>query len=325
MTNNPTAANTNLYTGTTTMGEGVSYVLQYRYTNSAINGWVYDYAEDGGPNWNNNNSYRRSLTWPVTASEIVTNLPAVYFNDVAPNDVLSAPTPVTFSVDMNGAVGSEGYAFQTGDNVYINGSFFAGTTSPWFPYPNYYAWSTTNNFTMAPYGSAYEMIQEGNSTIYTNTILVPAGTPIAINYAYGIDPASFALGGPQEDEAPAADPHFRVIRSTGANPYVMPVDTFSTNSPYQEPFFNNVAIMVAGDTSGGDLSIGKTVGSTAPVTWLGRPGAQLQTASSLSGPWTSHPETDGANWTAGSSSANGLVSQTNWPAAGSTFFRLVKP
>jgi hypothetical protein len=168
------------------------------------------------------------------------------------------------------------------------------------------------------------MIQQGSSTIYTNTVLVPAGTPIALNYRYGIDPSGL-LGGPVQNEAPAATPHFRVIRSTGLSPYAMPADTFSTNQPYQEPLFNNVTIQVAGNTSGGDLNIGKAVAGAVPVSWLGRPGAQLQTAASLAGPWTNHPETDGTNWTTGSSSANGLLSQTNWPSAGTTFFRLVKP
>jgi hypothetical protein len=324
MTNNPSAANTNLYTATTKMSEGVAFVLQYRYTNSLINNWVYDYAADGGPDWNNNNNSRRSLTMPVQASVLVSNLPTVYFLDLAPEDVLSAATLVTFSVDMNGAVGSDGTVFGPGDNLYINGSFFGGTTTPGFPYPNYYAWSGGSPPVSAPYGAAYEMVQQGSSTIYTNTVLVPAGTPIALNYAYGIDPGAI-LGGPLQDEAPAATPHFRVLRSTGLSPYVMSTDTFTTNQPYQEPLFNNIAIQVAGNSAGGDLSIGKAVAGNVPVSWLGRPGAQLQTAASLAGPWTNHPETDGTNWTAGSSSVNGLVSQTNWPSAGTIFFRLVKP
>ena len=324
MTNNPSAPNTNLYSATITAGEGSPYVLQYRYTNSIVNGWVYDYAADGGPDWNNNNNSRRIINLPVTSSVLTTNFPVVYFNDLAPDDVLSAATPVTFSVDMNGAVGSDGHVFAAGDNVYINGSFFGGTTTPWLPYPNYYAWSGGSPPVSAPYGTAYEMVQQGSSTIYTNTVLVPAGTPVALDYAYGIDPGA-VLGGPVQDEAPAATPHFRVIRSLGTSPYVMPKDTFSTTNVYQEPLFDNVDLEVGGNTAGGDLGIGKASGGTVPVSWLGRPGAQLQTASSLAGPWTNHPETDGTNWTAGSSSVNGLVSQTNWPSAGTTFFRLVKP
>ena len=324
MTNNPTAPNTNIYSGTVVMAENTPFILQYRYTNSLVNGWIYDYADDGGPDWANANNYRRIITMPVTPSNLITNLPAVFFSDLPPDDVLSAATPVTFSVDMNGAVGRDGHVFAAGDNVYINGSFFGGTLTPGFPYPSYYAWSGGSPPVSAPYGTAYEMMQQGSSTIYTNTVLVPAGTPIALNYRYGIDPGG-VLGGPVTNEAPAVAPHFRVVRSTGSSPYVMPTDTFSTNNAYQEPLFDNVDLEVGGNTAGGDLSVGKLSGGTVPVSWLGRPGAQLQTASSLAGPWTNHPETDGTNWTAGSSSVNGLVSQTNWPSVGTTFFRLVKP
>ncbi len=324
MTNNPAAGNTNLYSATTTMGEGQIYVLQYRYTNSLANNWVYDYAADGGPDFANANNSRRSLGMPITSSVLSSNLPTVYFDDLAPEDVVPVAVPVAFSVNMSGAVGSDGHVFAAGDNVYINGSFFGGTATPGFPNPNYYGWSSGLNPQAAPYGAAYEMIQQGSTMIYTNTVLVPAGTPVALSYAYGIDPGGF-YGGPVNDEAPAATPHFRVIRSLGTSPYMMPTDTFSTNAPYQEPLFNNVIIGVAGSTAGGDLTLGGSVGGLAPVSWLGRPGAQLQTASSVSGPWTSHPETDGSKWTAGSSSTNGLVSQTNWPPVGETYFRLVKP
>ena len=36
----------------------------------------------------------------------------------------------------------------------------------------------------APAG--YQMIQLGSSTVYTNTIIVPAGTPVALAYQYGM-------------------------------------------------------------------------------------------------------------------------------------------
>jgi hypothetical protein len=97
----------------------------------------------------------------------------------------------------------------------------------------------------------------------------------------------------------------------------MPQDTFGNQ--YHEPFFNFSA------KAGGQLKIGTPSGGTVPVTWLGRPGAHLQSTTNVTGPWTDHFETDGTNWSAGFSSTNGLVSQTNWPTAGTTFFRLVKP
>jgi len=63
-----------------------------------------------------------------------------------------------------------------------------------------------------------------------------------------------------------------------------------------------------------------------PVTWLGRPGAHLQVNSSLTGgAWSDVAGTDGTNNVTGSFGTNGFVSQTNWPASGNGFFRLVKP
>jgi len=103
------------------------------------------------------------------------------------------------------------------------------------------------------------------------------------------------------------------------------VDTF-TNQPYVEPFFSTGNIGANGSLSGGNLSIGAPVAGKTPVSWLGRPGAHLQSATNLGGPWTDYPNTDGTNWTSGVSTANGLLSVTNWPAAGSmNCFRLVKP
>ncbi len=120
MTNNTAAPNTNLYSGTTNVPEGISFIYQFRYTNSFINGWVYDYAQDGGPTYFNNNSYRRTVTVPVTSTLLNTNFPAVYFDDLAPDDCLPAATAVLFSVDMSGAVATNGYVFQLrlGSRIY---------------------------------------------------------------------------------------------------------------------------------------------------------------------------------------------------------------
>jgi hypothetical protein len=327
LTNNPAAPNTNLFSALVSMGEGVTFVLQYRYTNSSYNGWVYDYAKDGGPNYVNNNNYRRTFELPITPTVLTTNFPAVYFNDLAPDDYLPAATPVLFSVDMDGAVETNGQAFVPGtDSVYINGMFAGATPS----FPNsmngtsqyWYPWSGGDNLQGAPAG--FQMIEEGTSTIYTNTVILPAGTPVALSYQYGVDPDSL-YGGPLENEAPSASVHYRAVRSTGLKPYVMPTDTF-TNQPYVEPFFSTGNIGANGSLTGGNLTVGAPVAGKVPVSWLGRPGARLQTSTSLNNPaWQNISATDGTNWTAGYSSTNGFVSVTNWPSSGSTFFRLIKP
>jgi len=113
-------------------------------------------------------------------------------------------------------------------------------------------------------------------------------------------------------------------QNVGANPYVFATDTF-TNTPYVEPIFSDGNIGGYGSPVGGNLTVGQPVAGKIPVSWLGRPGAQLQSTTILTGPWTNNPATDGTDWTAGFSSTNGFVSVTNWPAGGKMFFRLVKP
>jgi hypothetical protein len=324
LTNSLVAPNTNLYSATVIVGEGVAYTVQFRYTNAYTGAWVYDYGQDGGPNSANNNNYRHNFNFPVTGAPLYTNL-NYYFNDLAPDDYLPQDTAVQFSVNMNGAVGNDGHPFAVGtDNVYINGMFAgatpsqpsptAGTSQLWYP------WSSGITPTAAPDG--YQMIQVGSSTVYTNTIILPKGTPVALSYQYGMDYVD--AGGPVENEAINTLVHYRGVRSTQFNPYVMPTDTFSAN-PYVEPFFSTGNIGANGSLAGGNLTVGTPVAGKVPVSWLGRPGANLQSASSLSGPWQNITATDGTNWTVGSSSTNGFVSVTNWPSSGNTFFRLVKP
>jgi len=74
------------------------------------------------------------------------------------------------------------------------------------------------------------------------------------------------------------------------------------------------------------LSVGSPMAGQVPISWLGRPGAQLQVGTNLlGGTWRSLAATDGTNWVTGFSSTNGFVSTTNWPASSNAFFRLVKP
>jgi hypothetical protein len=318
LTNNPSAPNPNVFSGPTVMPEGTAVIIQYRYTNSLVaGGWVYDYTGDAV--YNNNG--RRTITLPVTTTSIATNYPVAQFLDLALGDYLPVPTPVLFTVDMTGTVGTDAHVFDPeSDAVYINGMFANGGG---IPYPqSWYAWSGGVNPVSAPAG--YQMMRVGTSSIYTNTIVIPAGTPVAISYQYGIDPGSIN-GGPLENEAPSGANHFRVIRSTALNPYVLPTDVF-TNQPYLEPVFapgNLYEFM--GTPGGGNLNVGTSVGGNIPISWLGRPGAHLQMATLLTGPWQDVAGTDGTNAATGTVTPNGLMTTTNWPAAGNTFFRLVKP
>jgi hypothetical protein len=297
MTNDPAAPNTNIYTISSPISSGVGSTInyQFRYTQLSSGTTVYDHL-NGANGGNNNRQYS------VVSS---TNVPPVVFNDAKLDDYLTRPTPVFFSVDMSGAVGTDTHVFNPSqDNVYINGQF-----------ANWYAWAGGINPAPAPPG--YQMIEQGLSTIYTNTIIMPAGTPVSFAYKYGMD-ASAANGGPADNEAGFAQNHFRVVRSTAMNPYPMPPDTFGNQ--YGEPFFSSA------NTAGANLAVGAPTAGKIPVTWLGRPGAHLQVTTNLTGAWQDLNETDGTNWVSGSNNpTNGFVSQTNWPANGKTFFRLVKP
>lgn len=297
LTNNPNASNTNIYSSPAyAAGVGSSINYQFRYTELNNGNIVYDHAN--GANGGNNN---RFFVVPNVSS---TNVSAV-FNDASLTDYLTQPTPVLFSVNMNGAVGTDAHTFNPSvDAVYLNGQF-----------ANWYAWAGGVNPAPAPAG--YQMVEQGFSMIYTNTIIIPAGTPVAFNYKFGMDPNNLN-GGPLDDEAASGQNHYRVVRATAFNPYVMPTDTFGTM--YGEPFFN------ANSTGGANLAVGKPVAGKVPVNWLGRPGAHLQVKTNLlSGTWQDIVATDGTNWTSGYSSTNGFVSQTNWPASSKAFFRLVKP
>jgi hypothetical protein len=297
MTNDPAAANTNIYTVSApiTSGNGSTINFQFRYTQFGTGNTVYDHL-NGANGGSGNHQYF------VVGS---TNVPAIMFNDAELSDYLTHPTPVFFSVDMTGAVGTDSHPFNPSqDNLYINGQF-----------ANWYAWAGGINPSPAPAG--YQMIEQGLGNIYTNTIIMPAGTPVSFEYKYGMDENAIN-GGPADNEAGFAQNHFRVVRSSAMNPYTMPTDKFG--SPYREPFFNS------GNPSAAQLTAGAASNGTVPITWLGRPGARLQVATSINGTWQDVFASDGTNWISGfNNPTNGFVSQTNWPVSGNALFRVIKP
>lgn len=291
-------SNTNIYYGTNTFtGLPNSVGSAYKFTEN----------DPGLPAGYNGYEQVNNRSFNLLTANGLLLLPVVRFGDYDASDYLPEATAVFFSVDMNGAVGTDAHVFNPAvDSVYINGQFanYNGQVGSWYP------WSG-----VAPTG--YQMVQQGSTMIFTNTIIMPAGTPVGFEYKYGMDPNS-GYGGPIDDEAGFNTNHFRVVRATALIPYPMPTDTFGNQ--YREPLFS------ATSTGGANLNIGNLVSGKVPVTWLGRPGAHLQVSTTLaSGTWQDIFETDGTNWISGYSSTNGFVSQTNWPASNNAFFRLVKP
>ena len=284
----PGVGNTNIYTGTYIVKYPPGSGQQYKFViNTNGGGTAYESIAN------------RAYVQGATAQ----TLPLVSWNNVNGSDLLLADTLVFFSINMNGAVGTDGHVFNpAADRVYINGQF-----------ANWYHWA---NMADPADATPYELIDPAGTGIYSNTIVIPKGTTVAFNYKYGlgIDGSPYA----SDDEAPSGNDHFRAVRSTALKPYRMPQDTWG--NPYREPFFSK------DNPAGANLLTSAAAAGKTAVSWLGRPGAHLQSKASLStGSWQDHWETDGTNWTAGVSSTNGLVSVTNWPAGGIRFFRLVKP
>jgi hypothetical protein len=290
--------NTNIYYGTYALIHSPSPMTsQYKFNQN----------DPAAPNGGWETSNNRSVNLPATSSSI--SLSVVSFSDYYASDFLSSDTPVTFSVDMAGAVGTDGHVFDPqNDLVYINGQVSV---------PQWYAWYQPNPINPPdPAPASCQMIESNNSTIYTNTLILPAGTPLYFQYKYGM--VTNGNANPSDNEAPSYVNHTRVARNTGMNPYAVGPDKFG--AMYSEPFFTT------GSTAGGNLTVGAVSGGKVPVQWLGRPGAQLQWSTSLTGSWQTVPGTDGTNWLTGYQSTNGFVSTTNWPATGANvFFRLVKP
>lgn len=203
-TNDPTAANTNVYTSpyfSIAVGTSVNY--QFRYLSSGST--VYDAL--GGISGHN-----RSVVVPNLTS---TNIPPVYFNDALPTDLLNVDTLVTFSVSMTNAVGTDAHVFDpNSDYVFINGDFTG--------------WLAWNPISLAAYQLANNPV---GSEVYTYSQTFPQGHSRSVTYKYSINGV--------DDEAAAYQNHFRYIRST-TGVYNMPLDTFGTQ--YSEPKVGGLAI-----------------------------------------------------------------------------------
>jgi len=268
LTNDPAASNTNIYSGVYTISDAPGTPVQYKFM-MPPSGWESPISTGGG---------NRSFNLPTTNGPLV--LPVVFFGDLNVDDLLPADTLVTFSVSMTNAVGTDAHAFDpTVDAVYMNGDFMgllSGGSAGWLPW-------TPGNL------AAYQLTNDGNSQVYSITLLMPKGNSLALTYKYSIN--GF------DNEAASGLNHFRYVRTVGQ--YTLPLDQFGNQ--YIEPSFGNL--------NASPSTLGQVL-----VSWLGRPGVHLQTRSSLSaGAWQDHAETDG-------------LMSTNWPATGgSLFFRLTKP
>jgi hypothetical protein len=220
-------------------------------------------------------------TFNLLAANGTLTLPTVYYSDLSwPADFITEDTLVTFTVSMTNAVTTGNVAFNpTTDNVYLNGDWI-----PWW------AWADP----LAPWTPYVLTNGTSGDQLYSGTFLVPKGTTLKLSYLFSIN------GG--NNELPAYVNHIRYVRKLGN--YTMPLDTFGTR--VTEPQL-------------GTVTIGAPSGGNVPVSWVGLPSANLQTATSILGPWMDHPETSAYG------SPSGIYA-TNYPMSGQAiYFRAVKP
>ncbi len=118
LTNNPSSASSNIYSGIAVVGDPIGAVEQYKFVVDGGTGlgWEQPVSTAGG---------NRLFTLTSTNQ----TLPAVLFSDLAASDLLSTDTWVTFSVNMTNAVGTDATVFNPATHsVYINGDFLGWWT-----------------------------------------------------------------------------------------------------------------------------------------------------------------------------------------------------
>ena len=225
----------------------------------------------------------------VSPSGNYTNGP-VYFSNQGPSDFVTVTDClITFTVDMTPAIISGTFNAAV-NQVFVNG-LDNGIASWW-----------TWGFLFAP--PQYTMTEIGSGNLYTITLPVNQWQPLDLTYKYSIDGL--------DDEAGFGDNHSRYIRRFPN--YTMPTDVFGSQ----------------GSTTSTEPSFGPNIminysNNQVWLSWLGRPGVSLQSATSLTPPiaWQPMPLTDGTNLLVGQGTG---IAITNYTVGTSNlFWELIGP
>ncbi len=301
LTNNPTAANSNVYSGTYIDRNAPGSVEHYKFVvNTNGGGTAYESpASTGGGD-------RIFLLGGSAATN-----PLVFWNDLSSSQVLLVPTTITFTVDMGGAVDIFGFPFNSGnDLVVVNGDF---VTPAWNIYPN----NTPPSFWTDPYfydpidnisdygpgnshNPSFILQDSGDGQHFTGSFTLPAGHSHLVNYKYGIyhDSGNFMTN--CDNEAISGRDRHRYVRTTGT--YAFPTDVFGAQQINPSAGTEALYGIATGNATPGHL----------PLSWLGFPGVHLQTCTNLSNQvWLDLTNTPGTG-------------TTNWPTTGNgaRYFRL---
>jgi hypothetical protein len=258
-TNNPTAANTNIFYSTNIVA-GVGQTINYQFRYTSAGNLVYDGAPGGGN--------RQYVVPNVNPAEV----PPVFFANISPADLLNEDTTVTFSIDMTNAVsaGNPGVTFDpVNDPVYINGDF-----SGW------QAWNP-------PALAGLQAAATGTSEIYTYSQLFPKGSPRVVNYLWVFDDVDGSTGIVYES---GNNNRIRYLRTTNGVD-VLPTDVWGVGLPngnrLQESKVGNVSI---GKPAGGSVQLnwlgypGLSLQSATSINggWQNVPGSDTQNSANVS-------------------------------------------
>ena len=191
LTNNPNAANTNIFSGVAAVTDPPGTVEHDKFV---LNNSYETPADLGG----NNRSYTVTSASNQTA-------PLVGYDDLRANDVSNGQ----YNSNLSGQHGGRGWDGQPclgssagGDIVYVNG--------PWQT-PSSWEWGSLAD-ALSP--------EVSNTNIWSISVLFPAASSLAVTYKYGINDV--------DDESGFGNNHIRYIRQMGN--YTMPVDTFGTQT-----------------------------------------------------------------------------------------------
>jgi len=189
-TNNPGATNPGLYSAVITITDipGTTEYYKFVVDDGQNLGWEMPISTGG-----NNRTF---VFAPPTNNQQL--LPPVYFSDLSPSEIIISNTLVTFTVDMTGAVGSEGHVFDpNNDSLYLNGNFFG-----------WWSWGEPDLIDL--------LTNVPGTELYRITVPVTAGSSRMLVYNYGIN--GF------DDESSDQQSHVRYVRGSGN--VILPTDVF---------------------------------------------------------------------------------------------------
>ena len=221
LTNNPTAINPNIYSGTfADTNDSNGSVTQYKY-----------YIDTGG-NWESVNN----RTWGLpTASGGSLVLPTYYFNDTAPTGLTPVTNSITFEVDMTQQIVLGNFIPGT-SQAYSRGSFNGWGT---FPLTNNPAAANTNLYTGVYLGATGT---EGGE-------IDNPGSPEHFKYAIGTADAGYETPSAQSIDG-SGNRVYNLLQTNGA--LVLPAVYFNDLPPVP-PVTNLVTFQV-------DMSIQAALG-----------------------------------------------------------------